>query len=110
MRYKIEFKITTILQAIYLFAIILDFLLIWMFTIGVPYTYPFAITGNVLLFFFPIDFVCLILNLIFLIIDRKEYNRKQFILRIICVCMIFVFFCLVKIALDHYGHNLAGVV
>ena len=110
MKYKISFNITTILQSIYLFAIILNFLCIWMFTIGVPYTYPLAIVGNVFILLLPIDFVCLILNLVFLIIDKKEFNCRQFIVRIVCICIMFIFFCLVKIALYYYGNNLAGVV
>ena len=73
MKSKISFICTTIIQAIYLLCIVLNFLCIWMFTIGVPYTFPFAIIGHVLIFFIPVEFLCLISNLIFLIVDKKTY-------------------------------------
>ena len=110
MRSKISFIVTTIIQAIYFLCIILNFLCIWMFNIGIPYTYPFAIIGNVLIFFIPIEFLCLISNLIFLIIDKKQHTCQQTIIKVVCSCAVFAFFCLIKIILYYYGNNLAGVV
>ena len=110
MRSKISFVGTTIIQAIYLLCIILNFLCIWMFTIGVPYTFPFATIGHVLIFFIPMEFFSLISNLIFLIVDKKQHKCQQTIIKVVCICAVFAFFCLIKIILYYYGNNLAGVV
>ena len=108
---KIIFAITTKIQAIYLFFIILNFLCIWMFAVGIPYTFPFAILGQVLIFFCPVEVFCFIINLIFAILDIKaSCERRQIIVKTILVCIFFVFLCLIKIVLYHYGSNLAGVV
>ena len=110
MKSKISFICTTIIQAIYLLCIVLNFICIWMFTIGVPYTFPFAIIGHVLIFFIPVEFFCLISNLIFLIVDKKQHACQQTIIKVVCICTVFAFFCLIKIILYYYGNNLAGVV
>ena len=110
MKSKKSFTITTIVQAIYLLCMILNFLCIRMFTIGVPYTFPFAIIGHVLIFFIPVEFLCLISNLIFLIVDKKQHACQQTIVKVVYICAVFAFFCLIKIILYYYANNLAGVV
>ncbi len=111
MKSKTSFTITTVIQAIYLLFIILNFLCIWMFTIGVPYTFPFASLGCVLIFICPVEVFCFIINLIFVITDMKaSYERRPIIVKIILACVLFVFLCLIKIVLYHYGNDLVGVV
>ena len=111
MKSKNSFKITTIVQGIYLLCMILSFLCIWMFTIGVPYTYPLAILGHLLILLFPIELICLIFNLIFTIMDiRALSERKQAIVRLILSGSFFVLLCAIKILLSLYGNVLVGVV
>ncbi len=110
MKSKMVFKITTIVQGIYLLFIILNFLFIWMFNIGVPYTYPFAILGAIILLC-PIDLICLVFNLVFAIMDiRASSEKRQAIVRLVLSGSFFVFLCLIKILLYHYGNTLVGVV
>ena len=110
MKRNIPYFITAITQLVFLFCILLNFLCIWMFTVGVPYTYPLAILGNVLIIFLPIEVICLICNLIFLIKDRKQCSTKQNILKSVYVCASFALLCLLKIILHYYADNLVGVV
>ena len=110
MKRKTALSITTIIQLAYLLCILLNFLCIWMFNIGVPYTYPFAIIGHILIFFCPIEVFCLIPNLIFGVKGIKQNSRKQNIVKLAYVCAFFIILCLVKIVLIFYGNNLVGVV
>lgn len=111
MKSKKSFKITTIVQVIYLLCMILNFLCIWMFTMGVPYAYPLAILGSLFILLFPIDLICLIFNLISTIRDiRASSERKQAIVRLILSGSFFVLLCAIKILLSLYGNVLVGVV
>lgn len=111
MKSKKCFIVTTIVQAIFLLLIVLDFLCIWMFANGVPYTYPFAILGNLFVLFCPVELFCFITNLVLEIKDLKvSCERRPIKIRIILTCIFFAFFCAIKIFLYHYGDVLAGVV
>ena len=111
MKRKTTLYITTIIQLAYLLCILLNFLCIWMFNIGVPYAYPFAITGGILILFCPIEVFCLIRNLTFWVKDIKQNSRKQNIVKFAYVCLFFIILCLVKIVLYIYGNNnLVGIV
>lgn len=111
MKSKKIFKTTTIVQGIYLLFMILNFLCIWMFTIGVPYTYPFAILGSVFILLLPTELICLILNLISTIMDiRVSSERRQAIVRLILSGSFFALLCVIKILLSLYGNVLVGVV
>ena len=105
------FKITAKVQGIYFICIILNFLCIWMFTIGVPYTFPFAILGNVFILLLPVELVCLIINLISIIIDIIVSSKKrQAFIRLILSGCIFALLCAIKILLYYYGDVLLLVV
>ena len=110
MKRNIPYFITAIMQLIFLFCIALNFLCIYMFTVGVPYTYPLAMLGNVLIHFLPIEVICLICNLFFLIKDRKQCTTKQNVLKTVYTCAVFALLCLLKIILHYYADNLVGVV
>ena len=111
MRSKHVFTVTTITQVTYLLMIILNFLCIWMFDMGMPYVYPFAMVGHFLILILPVEIPCIILNLIFGIKDVKVYGRQQkLIARMVISCVFFVLLCVLKIALYHYGNILTGVV
>lgn len=110
MESKKYFIITTILQAIFLLLIVLNFLCIWMFAIGVPYTYPFAILGYIFVVFCPVELFCFISNLVFEIKDLKvSRERRPIKIRIILTCVFFAFFCAIKIILSNYANVLVGV-
>lgn len=110
MKSKIPFFITATLQLIYLFCILLNFLCIWMFTTGVPYTYPLAVLGYILLFFCPVELFCLVPNIIFLVKGIKAHTRRQNIVRIVYICTFFVALVLIKIVLRYCGNAvLVGV-
>ena len=110
MESKKAFIITVIVQTVYLLFIAMVFLCIWMFTVGVAYTYPFAILGIMFIFFCPIDLFCFISNLFFVIKDIKaSFEHRQIVIRTIFACIFFVLFCAIKIGLFHYGDVLVGV-
>lgn len=104
-------KITSILQAIYMALSLLNVLFIWMFSIGVTYTYPFAITGNVLLYICPAAIPCLIVNLIFFFRKVGSFSKEDKIKYILVISISFVVVSVMKIFLRFYGGDiLAGVV
>lgn len=111
-RTKISLLVTAIAQSVLLVLILLNFQTTWLFTQGVPYAYPLAIFGEIVLLFFPAELICLIVDMSFLAIDLKlSQNRTKRILSIIAVVAVFVFFCVLKYCLHCYGNDhLVGVV
>lgn len=111
MKTKILLPIAWIVQGIYIFLIGLNFLCTWMFDMGVPYVYPFAIVGQFLLFVFPVELFCLIGNVICLIRDAKTEPRPpKMTVRVAVTIGLFAFICVLKALLWNYGQILAGVV
>ena len=104
MRSKASWVITTIIQTIYLLGIALNYLFTWMVTIGVPYTFPFAIVGQVLILLSPIEILCIIPNIVFLAKDIKvRDNRSKIILRFVIAFSFFIVISLLKVGLYFYG-------
>lgn len=111
MKSKKSFITTAVVQMVYLLCIILNFICIWMFKSTVPYTYPFAIIGSILIFLCPIDFICLIKNLIDAIKDIRASNMHCKLKgRVVLTCMFFIFLCVLKIMLYHYGKILTEII
>ena len=108
---KTALPVTWFLQIVYTLLIGLNFLCTWMFDMGVPYVYPFAIVGQFLLFVFPVELFCLIGNVICLIRDAKTEPRPpKMTIRVAVTIGLFVFICVLKALLWNYGQILAGMV
>ena len=109
---KISLLITTIVQSVWLILILLNFQAIYLFTQGVPGTYPLAILGHMFLLFCPLELCCLIVDMIFLLIDLKHSpNRTKRIISLVVVVAVFAFFCVLKYCLHCYANaHLVGVV
>lgn len=111
MKIRISLVVTSVVQGVYLSFILLNFLFIYMFSVGVPYTYPFAILGSVMLKLCPVEVFCLIANVVFLIIDRKTLRRgKELLFVLIATILPFAFIIIIKIFQFQYADILAGVV
>ena len=111
MKSNITMLVTWIVQGIYTCLIGLNFLCIWLFNIGVPYVYPFAIIGHVILLFLPLELICLIVSLISLIREAKAQPRPaKMVSGILITLGVFMFICGLKLLLWNYGNSLAGAV
>ena len=106
MRSKESLVTTTIIQTIYLLGIALNYLFTWMVTIGVPYTFPFAIVGHILILLSPVEILCIIPNIVFLAKDIKVCdNRSKIIRRFVIAISFFVVITLLKVGLYFYGNK-----
>lgn len=111
MKTRISFGVTMAVQAVYLFFVGLNFLAIWMFSLGVPYTFPFAIVGHFLLFCLPVELLCLVPNVFFLIMDLKSSPiPPKTVHRAMAAFAVFALVVMLKIALYRYGSILSLVV
>ncbi|MBQ8432762.1 MAG: hypothetical protein IJX28_07740 [Clostridia bacterium] len=100
---RTSMMITTVLQGLYLLLIAMAFLFIFLFSLDVPYTYPFMMLGNTLVFLFPVEFVCLIVNAVFLGIDLRRHSVKKW--RLPAILFPFLLLCTLKILLWYYWNH-----
>ena len=97
MKTKLWFMITTLAQIAFLFLIGLGYLLSCTFQNGI--TYLLAVLINIVILFLPLEFACLIFNLIFLIKDIKRSSVCSTVLKAIISLALFVIILLLKINL-----------
>ena len=100
---RTSMRITTVLQGFYLLFIAIAFLSIFLFSLDVPYTYPFMMLGNTLVFLLPVEFVCLIINTVFWGIDRHRRSVEKW--RLPAILLPFLLLCTLKILLWYYWNH-----
>ncbi len=100
---RTSMQITTVLQGLYLLFIAIAFLLIFLFSLDVPYTYPFMMLGNTLVFLLPVEFVCLIINTVFWGIDLRRRSVEKW--RLPAILLPFLLLCTLKILLWYYWNH-----
>ena len=111
MKSKIALIATLTAQGIYAILVGLNFLCIWLFHRSVPYTYPFAIVGNVILIILPIELICLGVNFVCQTRDLKLRPRPpKMAARILIALGASVCISVLKVLLWQYGDSLAGMV
>lgn len=111
MKIRISLVITSVVQGIYLLFILLNLLFIYMFSVGVPYTYPFTILGSVVLQLCPVEVFCLIANVVILIIDRRTLKQGKKLLSVFIAAILpFALIIIIKYFQFRYADILVGVV
>lgn len=111
MRSKISLRITMIIQAVFLALIALEFICIWAVTAGVPYIYAFVLIGLMIILFAPVEIICFLTNLVFLIMDLRHItDRSKLVIPAIITVLMPVFIIAIKILLDNYGSVLVPFV
>lgn len=110
MKSKTYFKTTTAIQLVYLSCIALFFALIYLLKNNILHTYGLVYVGSLIIQLLPIETICFVVNLFFLIREFKKCPISVVIIKTIVVFFLFALLCIFKMLFYRYSDVLVGIV